>query len=173
MILDERQNEIRNGAPGEIYIGGLQLANGYIADSELTENSFIIKNERLYKSGDIGKIDEHGNLVILGRSDDQVKIRGFRVEANEVAEILGRYEKVKQAVVVSKKGKNDNLYLCAYYISDEEISVREFREYLKKFLAYYMIPDEYVRLDRFPETFNYKIDRRQLAILSNIKEPLT
>lgn len=163
-ILDEQQNEVEYGMPGEIYIGGPQLAKGYISNFELTQNSFINKKERLYKSGDIGKMDSHGNLVILGRSDDQVKIRGFRVESNEVAEILVKHEKVKQAVVVPKKGKNENTYLCAYYIGDEEISAQDFRVYLKQFLTYYMIPDEYIRLDKFPKTLNHKIDKKQLSM---------
>lgn len=163
-ILDEQQKEIDKGMSGEIYIGGPQLAKGYISNYELTQNSFINKNERLYKSGDIGKIDNDGNLVILGRSDDQVKIRGFRVEANEVAEVLIKHEKVKQAVVVPKKGKNESTYLCAYYVGDEEISAQEFRLFLKRFLAYYMIPDEYIRLDKFPKTSNYKIDKKKLTM---------
>lgn len=168
-VLDEEQNEVSLGMEGEIYIGGMQLAEGYISNYELTNNSFINKNNRLYKSGDIGKIDDEGNLIILGRSDEQVKIRGFRVETNEIAEILNKYEKVKQAVVVAEKGKNDNSYLCAYYIGNEEISVRELRSYLKKYLAYYMIPEEFIRVDRFPETLNHKIDKRRLTISKNIE----
>lgn len=88
-----------------------------------------------------------------------------KVESNEFAEILVKHEKVKQAVVVPKKGKNENTYLCAYYIRDEEISAQDFRVYLKQFLTYYMIPDEYKRVDKFPKTLNHKIDKKQLSMV--------
>jgi amino acid adenylation domain-containing protein len=158
IICNEKLIQVENGIIGEICIGGPQLATGYIGRDDLTK-------EKLYRTGDIGKVNESGRLECLGRIDDQVKIRGYRVELNEISEILLKHEKIKQAVVITKTGKNNNTYLAAYYEGREKVPTSELREYLKKFVLSYMIPDEFIRVEKFPETLNHKIDKKQLSML--------
>ncbi len=162
-ILNEEYKEVERGSIGEICIGGPQLAEGYWANRELTDSKFINGDEKLYKTGDIGRIDKEGNFECLGRGDNQVKIRGYLVEINEVENIFQRYHKIKRVIVVPKKGKKMNTYLCAYYISEQNLSVQEIRKFLNRYLANYMIPDEFVRVEQFPETLNHKIDKIELS----------
>lgn len=161
-ILDEQQRKMDIGMIGELYIGGLQLARGYLKNTKLTAAKFIEGQERLYKTGDIGRMDKNGNFECLGRIDDQVKIRGYLVATNEVTSVLQKYEPIQDAVVVPKKGKHQNIYLCTYYIAKEELEVQKIKTFLKKYLADYMIPEEFVQVEKFPETFNHKIDKKEL-----------
>lgn len=165
IICNENLCPLKKGVIGEICIAGAQLATGYIGRNDLTEEKFIKGKERIYRTGDIGKFDENGSLECLGRMDDQVKIRGYRVELNEISETLLKHEKIKQALVITKVGKNNNTYLAAYYQGREELSTSELRAYLKCFLASYMIPDEFTMVDKFPETLNHKIDKKRLSML--------
>lgn len=165
VICDEKLRPVPKGVTGEICISGEQLASGYIGNPELTKEKFTEGQERVYRTGDIGRLNKTGDLECLGRMDDQVKIRGYRVELNEIAETLLKHEKIKRAVVIAKTGKSGNTYLSAYYQSEEELSVSELRAYLKRFLVSYMIPEEFILIDQFPETLNHKIDKKKLGML--------
>ncbi|WP_243467274.1 class I SAM-dependent methyltransferase [Acetivibrio straminisolvens] len=166
-ILDSNLNPCPIGVIGDLYIGGECLATGYINDEKLTKEKFIPDpfnksvDGRMYKTGDTARWFEDGNMEFMGRKDFQVKIRGYRIELGEIESHLIKYEAVKDAVVVVRKDDGDN-YICAYYVSDRELTVSELREYLLKELPSYMIPSYFVRLSHMPVTDNGKLDRKAL-----------
>lgn len=166
LILDKDMNLVPEGICGEIYIGGICLADGYFGDSERTVQNFIsnpfpqIRGERLYKTGDIAKWDEHGDIYYLGRSDSQVKIRGFRIELQEIeAKILNRAD-VKECVVLAIERRKDDKVLCAYFAGDVEET--ELKNYLTAQLPGYMVPSYYVKLDKIPIGASGKANRKML-----------
>ncbi|MCP5045762.1 MAG: amino acid adenylation domain-containing protein, partial [bacterium] len=158
------------GVPGELYIGGVGVARGYLNQPELTNEKFD-PNSSLYRTGDLAKWLPDGNVLFLGRMDDQVKIRGFRIELGEIENRLLRHAEVKEAVVIAKEEEAGDLYLIAYYIPvqgdvvplwDREIPGPELRDYLSSYLPDYMIPGYFVHLDRIPLTVSGKVNRRLL-----------
>lgn len=100
------------GVYGEIYIGGLGLARGYLHRPDLTSERFIanpfVANERLYKTGDLGRYLPDGNIEFLGRIDHQVKIRGFRIELGEIETVLTQHPQVQQVVVIVREDHPEN-----------------------------------------------------------------
>ena len=166
------------GAIGELYIGGVGLARGYINNPELTKENFVHnpfqtkeekqenKNSRLYKTGDLVRWLPSGELEYIGRNDFQVKIRGFRIELGEIESVLGKYKSVKQAVVLAKENK-ETKYLVAYYTSDtgSKLNEDDILSYLATRLPDYMIPTRVVHLDKVPLTLNGKLDRKALPDL--------
>lgn len=178
-ILDKNNNPLQPGEEGEIAIGGDGVANGYLNRDELTHEKFITasfnnKNERIYKTGDLGRINENGELVCMGRIDDQVKIRGHRIELGEVEAAVSKLPGIKQSVVIATEDDQLGRRLIAYIIPDtvtdgtEEIIaipnevIKQWREQLAQALPPYMVPEEFVGLPRFPMTTNAKIDRKAL-----------
>jgi amino acid adenylation domain-containing protein len=153
------------GVPGELCIGGVGLARGYINDELLTSKKFIPNPfepaGRLYRTGDLTRWSSDGTIEFLGRIDDQVKIRGNRIELGEIGHQLSAHKGIKGAVVIAKE-KEGSKYLVGYYVSEEEISSTELRSYLSEHLPDYMIPSQYVRIDQIPLTSNGKIDRKRL-----------
>ncbi len=166
-ILDSNLNPCPIGVIGDLYIGGECLASGYINDEKLTGEKFIPDpfnkslDGRMYKTGDTARWFEDGNMEFMGRKDFQVKIRGYRIELGEIESQLIKHEAIKEATVVVRKDDGDN-YICAYYISDRELTVSELREYLLMELPSYMIPSFFVRLSQMPVTDNGKLDRKAL-----------
>jgi amino acid adenylation domain-containing protein len=170
------------GAIGELYIGGVGLARGYLNNPGLTSEKFITnpfqseeekadieiygrlgRNVRLYKTGDLVRWLPDGNLEYIGRTDFQVKIRGYRIECSEIEQALLTHSKIKQAVVTdydSETGKQ----LVAYFIEDKEANLmpEELRQHLRKTLPEYMIPSIFMRLEALPLTVNGKLDRKAL-----------
>ncbi|MDP4147247.1 MAG: condensation domain-containing protein, partial [Bacillota bacterium] len=118
--------------------------------------------ERMYKTGDLARWLPDGNIEYIGRIDHQVKIRGFRIELGEIESKLLNHEEVREAVVVDRKDKEGNKYLCAYVVSNKEKTVTELREHLSKDLPDYMIPAYFIQLENIPLTPNGKIDRKAL-----------
>ncbi|MGE5339902.1 MAG: amino acid adenylation domain-containing protein [Candidatus Omnitrophota bacterium] len=115
-----------------------------------------------YKTGDLARLLEDGNLEFLGRIDHQVKIRGFRIELGEIESCLVRHAAISAAVVIAKTDKNKENYLCAYLVSDKKWQISELKEYLLTSLPDYMIPSHVVQMDRIPLTPNGKIDKKAL-----------
>ncbi|MDR0268846.1 non-ribosomal peptide synthetase [Paenibacillus sp.] len=153
------------GIPGDLYIGGLGLARGYLNNKELTGKSFITNpfdpQGRIYKTGDVVSWNEQGELVYIQRSDFQMKMNGYRIELGEIEFNMMKYKGIKAAVVDKKSnGKGD--YLCGYYTSDDEIDPQNLRQYLKEHLPSYMVPQYMVRLDEIPLTPNKKVNRLAL-----------
>ncbi|UCH95245.1 MAG: amino acid adenylation domain-containing protein, partial [Candidatus Aminicenantes bacterium] len=116
----------------------------------------------IYRTGDLARWLAEGNIEFLGRIDHQVKIRGFRVELGEIESRLLNHPDIKEAVVSARRDERENIYLCAYIVSDKELIVSDLREYLANGLPGYMIPQYFMQLERIPLNPNGKIDRKVL-----------
>ncbi len=143
IVLDSHLNVCDTGVPGEICIRTPFATHGYCNNPELNHERFILNpfskdcNDRLYKTGDIGRVMHDGNLELLGRADRQVKIRGVRVELEEIENILLRYPYVKEAVVVAKLSQKGEYRLCAYIVfkhTPSPISQNETERYKRQLL---------------------------------------
>ncbi|GGX08656.1 non-ribosomal peptide synthase/polyketide synthase [Aquimarina muelleri] len=165
-IFDKNRKLTPKGCIGELYVGGPGVAKGYLNREELTKERFIQNpynpEERLYRSGDLARMTTNGELEYIGRIDHQVKIRGFRIELGEVENELLAIDCIKKAVVIAKKDKQDQPFLCAYYISENEFSFQEFKGMLSATLPDHMIPSYFVWMQEFPLNSNEKIDRKAL-----------
>lgn len=168
-VLDKRGGLLPVGVPGELYIAGDGLAKGYLNRPELTDEKFVknpyalgSENKLMYRTGDVARWLPDGNLEYIGRADFQVKIRGNRVEPGEIEAELQKLPAVKEAVVASGEDGDGSKYLCAYYVSDTELTVAELRTHLLQNLPEYMVPQYFVRLERIPLTKNGKADRKAL-----------
>ena len=169
-LLDQYQNPVPIGVPGELYIGGASLARSYLNSPDLTAEKFIPNpfsdepGARLYITGDLGRYLPDGNIEYLGRIDNQVKIRGFRVELGEIEAVLSLYPSVCQAVVIAREDAPGDKRLVAYLVPNQEPApkVSDLRSFLKTRLPEYMIPSVIVILDRLPLTPNGKVDRLAL-----------
>lgn len=164
-ILNQDHHLLPVGIPGELYLGGVGLARGYVNNPELTEKKFIYipeLKERVYKTGDLAQWTSDGNLKFIERIDNQVKIRGFRIELGEIESNLLKHQCVNEAVVILDEGDPNRKCLCAYFVSDEKVTPDELKEFLGKSLPDYMIPTYFVPLERLPLNSNGKIDRKKL-----------
>jgi len=169
-ILDSNLNIVPVGVPGELQIGGIQVARGYHNRAELTLEKFIpdpfgkIENARLYKTGDLVRYLNDGNIEYLGRIDNQIKIRGFRIELGEIEFVLNQYDDVKEAVVIAKELKKGDKRLIAFAIPkrDKNVNSNDIRNYLKEKLPDYMVPSQIIFLNEMPLSQNGKVDRKAL-----------
>lgn len=162
-ILDNKQMVLENGIKGEIGIAGDGIADGYWGQDNLTKEKFITlpqnPNETVYLTGDLGVINSDGMLECCGRVDNQIKIRGYRVELEEIEKNIEKMQGVKRAIA-----KYENGYLVAFYQGDLDITDIEIRRHLTNLLPDYMIPQRYVKLDKFKYNLNGKIDRKALSL---------
>ncbi|MEC1231212.1 amino acid adenylation domain-containing protein, partial [Bacillus paralicheniformis] len=165
-VLDQNQKPVPTGVVGELCVGGISLARGYLNRRELTAEKFIShpfeSGERLYRTGDLARWLPDGHLEFLGRIDHQVKIRGYRIELGEIENQLLKLDKIDEAAVIARKDDDNSDYLCAYIVSKEDWTSTELSEWLEKELPHYMIPAYFVRLDKLPLTANDKVDRKAL-----------
>lgn len=173
-ILDSNLTLLPIGVVGELYIGGIGLARGYLNSSDLTAESFIFnpfqtreerkegKNTRLYKTGDLVRWLPNGNLEYIGRNDFQVKIRGYRIELAEIENALSNYKGIRQNVVLARQHTQGNKYLIGYYIANNKLDEKAIINYLKLKLPEYMIPSVLIYLEKLPLTINGKLDRKSL-----------
>jgi amino acid adenylation domain-containing protein len=166
-ILDEHLQPLPVGVPGELHIGGVGLAKGYLNRPELTNQKFIPHpfnpQKFIYKTGDLACYLANGEIEYLGRIDHQVKIRGFRIELGEIEAVLNQHPKIKEVVVIVREDRPEDKRLVAYYIPQSvDISGLEIKNFIKPQLPDYMIPSAFVVVDNFPLTPNGKIDRRAL-----------
>ncbi|MBM7774388.1 amino acid adenylation domain-containing protein/non-ribosomal peptide synthase protein (TIGR01720 family) [Actinokineospora baliensis] len=165
-VLDSALAPVPVGVPGEMYVGGGQLARGYLGRPGLTASRFVANpfgEGRLYRSGDLARWTESGELEYLGRADDQVKIRGFRVEVGETEAVLATAPGVTHAAVVARTDGPSGVHLAAYIVGTSDLDV--VREHLRARLPEHMLPAGYVVLDALPLTGNGKLDRRALPPL--------
>ena len=176
-LLDRRQQPVVIGASGELCLGGVGLARGYLNRADLTAERFI-PNEygeesgaRLYRTGDVGRYLSDGRINYLGRLDDQVKIRGFRIELGEIEAALTGLPEIREAVVVVREATTGNKQLAAYLVLEPglEPPVSTIRAKLKEKLAEYMIPSTLALLDSLPLTRNGKVDRTALTAPDRIR----
>lgn len=168
-ILDHNMEPTPIGVPGELHIGGDQVARGYLNREELTREKFIADpfaatvDSRLYKTGDLARIRADGVIEYLGRLDHQVKIRGFRIELGEIESILVEHDAVNSALVVAREMGVGDTRLVAYWVGDESAdSAADLRVYLRERLPEYMVPQHFMALDSFPLSPNGKADRKAL-----------
>ncbi|KAF9955515.1 hypothetical protein BGZ72_003654 [Mortierella alpina] len=169
-LLDARRNPVPLGSVGEMFVGGVGLARGYLNQPELTAERFIFDpfvgeaDARMYMTGDLARFLPDGNMVYLGRNDHQVKIRGFRIELGEIESRLRDHPLVAASVVVAK-GEEANKRLIAYVVARDGESSQlalTLRNHLAAQLPEYMVPSAFVRMDAFPLNANGKLDRRAL-----------
>ncbi|MFK7806620.1 MAG: amino acid adenylation domain-containing protein, partial [Saprospiraceae bacterium] len=170
-ILDKFGNEVPIGSPGELYIGGVGVApGGYFKRAELTKEKFvnhpIAENQKLYRTGDVGRYLPNGDIEYLNRADNQVKIRGFRIELGEIESVLSQNKNIKENVVLIREDQPGNKLLVAYLILNDstEFDKTEIREWLSGKLPEYMVPLHYVVMDSFPLTATSKINRNKLPV---------
>ncbi len=165
-ILDANQELLPQGIPGELYLGGAGLARGYLNRPEATAKAFIPhpyrENERLYRTGDIARWTEEGEIEYIGRNDGQIKIRGHRIEIGEIESVLTSQPGVSACAVVSHKNSNDDLRLVAYLVLDSGTSSDTVRDAIRDRLPEYMAPSEFIEMDSLPFTVNGKVDRNAL-----------
>ena len=168
-LLDSLLRPVPIGVAGEIHIGGVGLAEGYLNRPELNATRFIHDpfsgdpGSRLYKTGDMARFLSDGNIEFAGRVDHQVKVRGFRVEPGEIEFALRQHSSVKDAVVLAKKDRTGMNRLVAYLVpADVGAGTSELRTFLKEKLPEYMVPTAFVTMEAFPLTPNGKLDRAAL-----------
>ena len=166
-ILDQHMEPVGIGVPGELYIGGWNLARGYHRAPELTSAKFVSdpyrSGELIYRSGDMGKWLADGSIEYLGRKDNQVKIRGYRIELGEIESALRKVNGIEEAVVMVRDlGEQGDRELVAYVVSRRALQSSELRSQLMGELPSYMVPGYYVHLEQLPLTPNGKVDKRSL-----------
>lgn len=186
-VLDNNKNLVPIGVKGELYLGGSGLARGYLNQPDLTAEKFITNlfydaknpdsNKRLYKTGDLVRRLPNGDIEFLGRIDQQVKIRGFRVELSEIKSVLLAEALINDAVVLATETSSGDKRLVAYMVCDNAIDmvgdndesqalrqdfIDSLRHNLKQILPDYMLPSEFVFLERLPLTANGKVDLKKL-----------
>ena len=160
---------------GEICIGGIGVALGYLGDGQKTAEKFIVHpatGERIYKTGDLGRYLPDGFVEFLGREDFQVKIQGHRIELGEIESVLSQHPFVKSSLASVWQPTQADKRLLAYVVlkEDQELMEGELKEFLRNHLPEYMIPSRCVFIDSFPLTANGKIDRKNLPAPERIYE---
>ncbi len=178
-ILNSDLKPVPAGVTGDLYIGGIQLVRGYHNRDELTKERFIDNpyfdinknNKKLYKTGDIARYLNDGNIEYLGRDDNQIKLRGYRIELGEIESVLGEYSGIKNAVVIAREFNPGDIRLVAYVVNSNESNpkVTDLRNFLKEKLPDYMIPTEYVFMKEMPLTPTGKVDKKELPVPDTIR----
>jgi amino acid adenylation domain-containing protein len=168
-LLDQRVQPVPVGVPGELHVGGTQLARGYLSQPQLTAEKFIPNpfsekpGARLYKTGDLARYLPNGEIEFLGRLDQQVKIRGHRIEPGEVEAVLAAHPMVRENAVICREDGRDGKRLVAYVVAREgRPTINDLRGRLMEKLPEYMVPSTFVFLDQLPLTVNGKLDRAAL-----------
>ena len=173
LIVDEDGRACPPGAIGEIYIRTPYRSHGYYKQPELTAEVFIQNpfsndpNDIVYRTGDLGRLLDDGNVELLGRKDQQVKIRGVRVELEEINSVVRGFVGVKDVAVIDRKDTSGGNFLCAYIVGDGEFQLDTLRAYLHERLPGSMVPSAYVLMEELPSTMSGKIDRRALPDLKD------
>ncbi len=166
------------GVPGELLLGGVGLARGYLGRPDLTAERFVPDpwsgepGARLYRTGDLVRFRRHGELEFLGRIDQQVKVRGFRIELGEIEAVLREHPAVAEAAVVADgAGSDRRLVACVVADPHPPGLAAELRQSLAARLPVHMVPAAVTFLDALPRTPNGKLDRGALARLASMQEP--
>ncbi|MEL7210116.1 MAG: AMP-binding protein, partial [Actinomycetota bacterium] len=163
-VMDERCRPVPVGTVGELYIGGVQVATGYLHQPELTAERFVTDPDRgrLYRTGDLARWSVEGALLYHGRNDDQLKIRGNRVEPGEIEAVLQLHPSVEAAAVALHDDGRRQQLVAHVRTGGADIDESELRAFLETRLPGYMVPNRFVTQDHFALTASGKIDRRAL-----------
>jgi len=169
-ILDEHRAPTPIGVPGELYLGGDGLADGYLHNPAMTAAQFVADpfnkrpGARLYRTGDLARYRSDGNIECLGRNDDQIKLRGYRIEPEEIRAAIMRHSSIRDAIAILQTSATGDSRIVAYLISRTSLrpEADELRSFLRQRLPDYMVPASFVFLDSFPLNTNGKLDRRAL-----------
>jgi amino acid adenylation domain-containing protein len=169
-ILDENLNQVPLGTPGELFIGGAGVARGYLNRPDLTSENFIPNpfgsgpGSRLYRTGDMARYLDNGEIEYLGRMDDQIKILGHRIEPNDISAVLDRHPAIYTSVVTARADGCCEKRLVAYVVlnAGTQTAAGDLQEFLGEQLPRHMVPSVYVRLETLPLTRNGKLDRAAL-----------
>ncbi|MCE3199739.1 amino acid adenylation domain-containing protein [Paenibacillus sonchi] len=168
--LDEHMREVPEGELGELWIGGIQLAKGYLYNPEKTREAFHpnpfpeIPGEFIYRTGDLTVKRADGSYEYHGRTDNQVKLRGFRVELGEIEAVLGSHDHVAEAaVIVTQPAPGQQLLLAC--LAGKQVPDQEIKNFAVRKLPYYMIPHRVEWLPRLPKNSNGKLDRKALSVM--------
>ena len=168
-ILGKEKNLLPLGEIGELCLAGPQLSAGYWKRPELTAEKFVEieigdKKVKVYRTGDLAKYNENGDLEFYGRIDFQVKIRGFRVELPEIEEIIRRFDGVKDTTAVAFDKPSGGKYIAAYVVSDEKVDIDALHNFIAQNKPDYMIPSFIMQIDKIPLNQNQKIDKKALPL---------
>ena len=173
-IMDQDLKILPVGIPGELYVSGESVGPGYIGNEELTNEKFIedvfSPSGKMYKTGDLVKWLPDGNIDFLGRIDTQVKIRGYRVEVGEIESMLIRHRCIKEAAVVAKVDRYGENYLCAYVVTEPDITDKEIKQYLSSNLPDYMVARQIVKIEQIPLTTSGKLDASRLPVVNESRD---
>ena len=162
-LLDKAGHILPINAIGDLTICGDSVGIGYLGMPEKTEEKFInVMGKRAYRSGDLARYNNDGNIEFFGRLDNQVKLRGLRVELDEIEKVLNSYPNISRSIIVVKTNQVDGDYLAAYFTATVEIDKDDLTAHMAKSLTPYMIPKVMMQLERIPLTPNGKIDKKAL-----------
>lgn len=167
-ILDPSLNPVPLGVSGELYLGGLGLASGYLNNTVLTKQAFINHTfsgtdsgpQRLYKTGDLVYRLPDGNIAYSGRRDRQIKRRGYRIEPDEIEVVMRRHPRVDTAIIKAQQIDQGEWHLTAYLVpkKNETVSIIDIRHHCEQWLPAFMQPAHILFLDNVPLTVNGKVD---------------
>jgi amino acid adenylation domain-containing protein len=174
LVLDDERRAVPQGEIGEIFIAGAGLSPGYWRDEEKTRVAFLPdprpnhEGGRIYRTGDLGRVDDDGRIEFLGRVDSQIKSRGYRIELGEIEAALSAIVEVRECAVVGvDTGEFGGTEICSAYapVAGRTVERAYLRGELSKVLPSYMLPTHWRRFDRLPKNVNGKIDRRAIREL--------
>ncbi|MGB8192736.1 MAG: condensation domain-containing protein, partial [Chitinophagaceae bacterium] len=171
-IMNESAQLCAKGVAGEICVSGRGVARGYLNREELTAEKFAAdpfrEGYRMYKTGDIGRWMENGELEFLGRKDEQVKLRGYRIEPGEIESVLLRQENILQATVTVQENIHGEQELIAFIVSKESnLDIASLRNSLSQLLPAYMLPHHFVALEELPLSQSGKVDKKKLPAVGD------
>jgi hypothetical protein len=172
-ILNPAMVPVPDGVLGELFIGGVQLARGYLDRPDLTAERFVANPfgpGRLYATGDLARYRDDGVIEYAGRKDNQIKIRGHRIEVGEIEAVLAQHRGLQACLITVYEAGATDKRLAAFYTTRDgrTVTVEELRDHLREQLPEYMIPAHFMALQEFPLSANGKVDRKALPSLADV-----
>ena len=174
-VLDRELRPVETGAAGELFIGGAGVSRGYLNRPELTAEKFLRDpfnsdpQARMYRTGDLARYLPDGQIAFLGRIDNQIKIRGYRIEPEEIGTVLTRHPGVRSAVASAVADAHGEKRLVAYVVRENAAAIdrSDLKTFMRARLPEYMVPEEFIWLERLPLTVNGKVDYGALPKLES------